>query len=125
MAEMGEEPYLNHLRRLRDAGFRKVYLVARGGGSSEKPETMSIDMTEWVASTAERQGIISTNNPQRYTATDSSGRNRHHILIEAAILPPPQDGVGQNSGPNPQPNDGPKPQLKQAPPNPIKRTKGR
>lgn len=87
MLRGGTAPYLNHLRRLRGAGFQKAYLAARGD-PAEHRRTLSIDMADRVAYLAERAGLAKRGRPKRYNATDQEGLNRPHILIEMAMIPP-------------------------------------
>lgn len=84
MLARGEDPYINHLKRLRAAGFEKAYLRGRGD-PAERRTTLSIDMAERVADLAERSGLAKAGRRMRYKATDSKGTTRPHILIELAI----------------------------------------
>lgn len=115
MYERGSEPYINHLKRLQDWGFRKAYLMARGG-SHQGPDTKSIEVAREVAVLAEKSGLIVKVVPVEYEAPDEFGHNRHTILIECTIgeLPKHRQLRSQEE----------KPPLR-APPNPIRRAKGR
>lgn len=87
MFHRGPATYVRHLRRLRDAGFEKAYLAARGGVRGTKTEkTVSIDMAERVSYLAERAGLAKRGRPMSYYATTRDGDNRLHILIEMIII---------------------------------------
>jgi hypothetical protein len=86
MAVAGETPYINHLRRLRDMGYEKAYLAARGG--SQRGETSaSMEMAQYVANLAQSTTLATRGRTMHYSATDPEGRSREHILIEMTINP--------------------------------------
>jgi len=85
MAAEGEAPYMNHLRWLRDLGYEKAYLAARG--SAHRGEiTASMEMAQLVAEHAQRSSLAERGRTMRYSATDPQGTSREHILIELTII---------------------------------------
>jgi hypothetical protein len=86
MAEAGETPYINHLRRLRDMGYEKAYLVARGG-SRRGATSASMEMAQYVADIAQSAKLATRGRVMRYSAMDPEGKSREHILIEMTIIP--------------------------------------
>ena len=86
MAAAGETPYMNHLRRLRDMGYEKAYVVARGG-SQRVETTASMEMAQYVADLAHSSKLATRGRTMRYSAMDPEGRSRQHILIELTIIP--------------------------------------
>lgn len=87
MFHRGPALYLDHLRRLRDAGFEKAYLAARGGPKKHPKTSRSIDMAERVSYLAERAKLAKRGRDMRYYATAKDGINRLHALIEMMIIP--------------------------------------
>lgn len=87
MSREGATVYLDHLRRVRDAGFEKAYLAARGGSRSSREPSTSINMAERVSYLAERAKLAKRGRDMRYYATAHDGVNRLHALIEMMILP--------------------------------------
>lgn len=86
MAAEGEMPYINHLRWLRDLGYEKAYLAARG--SAQRGETTaSMEMAQLVADRAQRSSLAERGRTMRYSAMDPQGTSRENILIELTIIP--------------------------------------
>jgi hypothetical protein len=88
MLNKGPVVYLDHLRLVRDSGFEKAYLAARGGPKKDRESSLSINMAERVSYLAERAKLAKRGRDMRYYATAHDGVNRLHALIEMAILPP-------------------------------------
>ena len=87
MLSRGPTTYLNHIRRLRDAGFEKAYLAARGTPKKRTEITHSIKMAERVSYLAERAKLAKRGRAMRYYATTQDGTSRLHTLIEMRISP--------------------------------------
>jgi hypothetical protein len=88
MLSEGPTIYLNHIRKLRDAGFERAYLAARGGHKGQEENTLSIDTAERVSYLAERANLAKRGRAMRYYATTRDG-TRLHILTELKMIPPP------------------------------------
>jgi len=86
MLKKGPSLYLNHIRKLRDAGFGRAYLAARGGPKGRQEHTLSIDMAERVSYLAEKANLAKRNRAMHYYATTRDGTTRIHILIEMGII---------------------------------------
>ena len=87
MLSKGPTVYLDHLRLVRDTGFEKAYLAARGGSRKDREPSLSIKMAERVSYLAERKKLAKRGRDMRYYATAHDGVNRLHALIEMTILP--------------------------------------
>jgi hypothetical protein len=87
MLQRGATPYLDHIRRLRDAGFEKAYLAARGAPKGSLKPSLSINMAERVSYLAERAKLAKRGRNMRYYATTRGGANRLHALIEMTLMP--------------------------------------
>lgn len=87
MLHRGPTLYLNHIRRLRDAGFEKAYLAARGAPKNEAEPSLSIKMAERVSYLAERAKLAKRGRDSRYYATTRDRISRLHALIEMNIIP--------------------------------------
>lgn len=86
MFSRGATPYLNHLQRLKDAGFDKAYLIARGPGKKDSGTTRSIHMAQRVSCLAERAKLAKRGRAMRYYAITRDGDNRLHTLIEMVLI---------------------------------------
>lgn len=87
MLRRGPALYLDHLRRLRDAGFEKAYLAARGAPKRHKEPSLSINMAERVSYLAERAKLAKRGRDMCYYETARDGTSRLYALIELTILP--------------------------------------
>ena len=87
MMKKGATPYLDHMRLLRDTGFGKAYLAARGGPKGSLKPSLSIKMAERVSYLSERAKLAKRGRNMHYYATTGDGVNRLHVLIEMTILP--------------------------------------
>lgn len=90
MLSKGPTLYLKHIRKLRDAGFERAYLAARGGSKGQEENTLSIDVAERVSYLAERANLAKRGRAMRYYATTRDGNTRLHILTELKMIPPPK-----------------------------------
>lgn len=87
MFSRGPARYVAHLRRLRDDGFEKAYLAAKGGIRGTTIErSVSIDMAERVSYLAQRARVAKRSRAMSYYATTREGYNRLHVLIEMQII---------------------------------------
>lgn len=89
MLSKGPAIYLNHIRKLRDAGFERAYLAARGGSKRREEITLSINMAERVSYLVERANLAKRGRAMRYYATTRDGTTRLHILTELKMIPLP------------------------------------
>ena len=113
MTFTGESAYTNHLKWLRDHGYRKVYLWARG--DPQERRSYGIQMAERVAASAEREKVATIIRSEKFHAIAQDGTNRPNILIELRIIPPLESSDGSMSLRSDR-----KPRLGE-PPNPIRR----
>ena len=89
MLSKGPTIYLNHIRKLREAGFERAYLAARGGSKRRDENTLSIDMAERFSYLVERANLAKRGRAMRYYATTRDGTTRLHTLTELKMIPPP------------------------------------
>ena len=83
MTSGGEEPYLRHIRRLRDANYQKAYLIARGASRSDNSsKSASISMAFQVAKSIRQQGLGTVGRAIEFYAPDNTGNNRKNTLIK-------------------------------------------
>jgi len=87
MFSKGASVYLDHVRKLRNAGSERVYLAARGWAKGQERNSLSIDMAERVSYLAERAKLAKRGRAMRYYATTREGTSRLHILIELKMIP--------------------------------------
>jgi hypothetical protein len=87
MLNRGATPYLDHIRKLRDAGFEKAYLAARGWPQGSQKPSLSIKMAERVSYLAERAKLAKRGRNMHYYATTRDGANRLQVLIEMTLIP--------------------------------------
>ncbi len=71
----GTAPYINHLERLKEEGYQKVFLAGRD---------TSIPITRQVAALAPKMGLAKTWE-KSFKAKDALGEIRDHLLIEMEI----------------------------------------
>jgi hypothetical protein len=87
MLNKGATPYLDHIRKLRDAEFEKAYLAARGAPKGSQKPSLSIKMAERVSYLAERAKLAKRGRNMRYYATTQDGASRLQVLIEMTLTP--------------------------------------
>lgn len=81
-----EEPYLIHVRRLKDANYPKAYLIVRGASRSDNSsKSASISMAFQVAKSIRQQGLGAVGRAIEFYAPDNTGNNRKNTLIKIAL----------------------------------------
>jgi hypothetical protein len=88
MLDSGAKRYLDHLRRLRDLGYQRVFLAARDRERVESGESLSAKMAKRVGALAVTGGLAEKVAEMRFLALDTDGLQRAHVLIELAMLAP-------------------------------------
>jgi len=88
MLQEGAATYLRHLQRLRNEGYERAYLAARGNLKEETKEaSLSIQIAERASYLAEYKNLVKRSRSMRYYATTQGGSTREHALIELLIIP--------------------------------------
>ena len=83
MTSGGEAPYLKHIQRLREAEYKKAYLIARGFSRSDNsPESESIKMALQVGKSVRQQRLGVVGRAVEFYAPDNIGNNRKNVLIK-------------------------------------------
>ena len=83
MVSGGEEPYLRHIRRLREAEYQKAYIIARGAShSGNSSGSASINMALQVAKSVRQQRLGIVGRAVEFYAPDNIGNNRKNVLIK-------------------------------------------
>ena len=86
MVSGGEEPYLRHIRRLKEVEYQRAYIIARGASRlGNSSDSASINMALQVARSVRQQRLGTVGRTIEFYAPDNAGNNRKNILIKIGL----------------------------------------
>lgn len=83
-----EDTIKRHIDWLRENGYTRLYLAARGGADGEgenQRDSANIDLANAISAAAEAGGIARVQRRMTYGAHDPYGNVRKHMLIEMSV----------------------------------------